>query len=286
MAAAFPGSPAIKVGVVDALPDFRHPALSKQSIEVLQAMIPPGGAVDQHGTSVCSLIFGSEPVRGLAPACSGLVLPIFFGGSGEAPARPASHLDLARALTFALEHDVSIVNVSAGQKSWTVEPEAHLDQALQRCVEKRVLTVAAAGNDGCPCFHVPAGCQSVLAVDALGAAGRPLESSNWGEPYLRNGLLAPGENLLVAARDGVSRATGTSFATAVVAAVAALLLSVARREGYRIDPIDVAADSDGQRAAVRVRRRDSLPALSRRHARRALLCKCCTGSAAPPDPRH
>ena len=240
VAPALPGSPAIRIGVVDGFPDLSHSALNRASIEVLHAMVPPYGATDEHGTSVCSLMFGSDPVQGLAPACSGLVLPIFFGGRREAPAPPASQLDLARAITFALERDVAIINVSAGQKSWTVEPEAHLEQALQRCAEKRVLTVASAGNDGCPCFHVPAGCRSVLAVGALSAAGRPLDSSNWGEPYRRNGLLAPGENLLVAALDGgVSTATGTSFATAVVAAVAALLLSAARREGYRIDPIDV-----------------------------------------------
>src|SRR5208282_5225806 len=38
---------------------------------------------------------------------------------------------------------------------------------------------------------------------------------------------------------GVSTGTGTSFATAVVSGVAALLLSVARQEGYHIDPLDI-----------------------------------------------
>src|SRR5262249_13080728 len=119
IAPAFPGSPAIRIGIVDGLPDLSHSALDRGSIEVLHAMVPPDGAIDEHGTSVCSLVFGSDPVRGLAPACSGLVLPIFFGGRKEAAARPASQLDLARAITFALEHDVAIINVSAGQKSWT-----------------------------------------------------------------------------------------------------------------------------------------------------------------------
>jgi hypothetical protein len=144
IAPAFPGSPAIRIGVVDGLPDLSHSALDKGSIEILHAMVPPDGAIDEHGTSVCSLIFGSDPVRGLAPACSGLVLPIFFGGRREAAARPTSQLDLTRAIAFALEHDVAIINVNAGQKSWTVEPEAHLEQALQRCLENRVLTVASA----------------------------------------------------------------------------------------------------------------------------------------------
>jgi cyanobactin maturation PatA/PatG family protease len=251
LAAAAPGLPSVKIGVVDGLPDLTHPALRGAGIDVLEMMVPPGVRTpDRHATGVSSIIFGGgetmsgetvfgETVAGIAAGCSGLALPIFFGDQADRP-RPASQLDLARAITFALEHDVSIINVSAGQKSWTVEPEAHLEQALQHCVEKRVLTIAAAGNDGCACFHVPAGCQSVLAVGALSASGHPLENSNWGEPYLRNGLLAPGENLLVATPGGgMSTASGTSFATAVVAGVAALLVSAARREGYSIDPIDV-----------------------------------------------
>jgi cyanobactin maturation PatA/PatG family protease len=67
-----------------------------------------------------------------------------------------------------------------------------------------------------------------------------LETSNWAQPYRRNGLLAPGEDLPVATRDGGVRAnSGTSYATAVVSGVAALLLSVAREEGYRLDALDI-----------------------------------------------
>jgi cyanobactin maturation PatA/PatG family protease len=169
-----------------------------------------------------------------------LVLPIFFGTQAENRVRPASQLDLARAISFALEQDVSIINVSAGQKAASLEAETHLAQAVQRCAEERVLLVAAAGNDGCPCIHLPAVVASVLAVGALDEHGHPVETSNWGEAYRNNGLLAPGKNLSVAAPRGAARTvSGTSFATAVVSGVAALLLSIARREGYQIDPIDV-----------------------------------------------
>ena len=103
-----------------------------------------------------------------------------------------------------------------------------------------MLVTAAVGNDGCACINLPAGVEYVLAVGALDSKGQPLEASNWAEIYRRNGLLAPGENLPVAVPGGgLSAASGTSFATAVVTGVAALLLSVARREGYRIDPLDI-----------------------------------------------
>jgi cyanobactin maturation PatA/PatG family protease len=241
LASAGGGLPAISIGVVDGLPDLCHPALRDASIDVIESMIPPGGAgPDAHGTGVCSLIFGCEPVRGLAPGCSGLILPLFFRKGGDGQLLPVSQLDLARAIGFALERGVSIINISAGQKAVTAEPETHLEQVLARAAEKRVLIVAAAGNDGCACINLPATVETVLAVGAIDAAGRPLEASNWGEPYRRNGLLAPGENLPVAVPGGgVSAGSGTSYATAVVSGVAAVLLSAAQREGYQIDAFDI-----------------------------------------------
>lgn len=239
---AFPGSPNVTIGIIDGLPDMSHPALRAASIEFVEEMIPPGsGSPDVHGTAICSIIFGQHnQIRGIAPGCSGLVLPIFFGNGPENRIRPASQIDLARAITFAIERDVQIINVSAGQKTFSAEAEVHLEQALRSCVDQRKLLVAAAGNDSCACIHLPAAKEIVLAVGASGAGGRPIEASNWGALYRRNGLLAPGENLLVAVPGGgASKATGTSYSTAVVSGVAALLLSIAEREGYGIDPADI-----------------------------------------------
>ena len=230
------------IGIVDGIPDLSHPCLRKAAIEIMDTMVPTdAGGADDHGTGICSLIFGSDAsIFGLAPGCSGLVLPLFLRKGTDPAIRPVSQLDLARAITFALERGVSIINISAGQKSATTEPEAHLEQALRHCAERRVLLTAAAGNQGCACINLPAGVEIALAVGALDKRGRPLEVSNWAEPYRQNGLLAPGDELPVAVPGGnVSSASGTSFATAVVTGVAALLLSVARREGYRIDPLDV-----------------------------------------------
>jgi cyanobactin maturation PatA/PatG family protease len=240
LADAAPGDRSVKIGIVDGLPDLAHPALQDAAIEILDIMVPDGcRAPDAHATGICSVIFGTgEKVRGVAPGCSGLVLSIFFGSQDAV--RPASQLDLARAITFALEQGVAIINVSAGQR--VVAPDAHdvLAQALDRCAEQRVLVVAAAGNDGCACLHVPAALPSVLAVGAVDDGGQPLEASNWGAPYRQNGILAPGESLSVATLAGaIGTASGTSYATALVSGAAALLLSFARHEGYRVDAGDV-----------------------------------------------
>jgi len=81
----------------------------------------------------------------------------------------------------------------------------------------------------------------VLAVGALGKNGEPHETSNWGDAYRSNGVLAPGEGVVGAAPGGgTATLTGSSFATPLVSGVAALLLSIQRRTEGRIDPRAVA----------------------------------------------
>src|SRR6185312_4679598 len=90
------------------------------------------------------------------------------------------------------------------------------------------------------CIHIPAAMRSVLAVGALNQEGLPWDRGNWGAPYHTNGLLAPGDKILTAVPGSdIKAASGTSFATAVVSSVAALLLSVAQKEQYKLDPIDI-----------------------------------------------
>jgi len=64
-----------------------------------------------------------------------------------------------------------------------------------------------------------------------------LESSNWGDAYQMQGVLAPGEEILGAGPDrGLAARTGTSFATALVSGLAALLLSLQRVLGRKPSP--------------------------------------------------
>jgi subtilisin family serine protease len=217
------GDPGVCVAVLDGPVDRGHPALAGADLAEVAAGTGPGprparGAARGHGTHVAALIFGRP--GGVAPGCRGLVVPVFRQGPGGALA-PCSQVDLARAMALALAHGSDVINVSGGQASPTGEPHPLLAAALRDCEARGVLVVAAAGNDGCDCLHVPAAWPTALAVGASDGAGRPRGRSNWGRAYRAHGLLAPGPD--------------TSSAAALVSGVAGLLLSLARRRGRAAD---------------------------------------------------
>lgn len=156
--------------------------------------------------------------------------------------RRLSQLDLARAIEQAVNAGAQIINISGGQLTDEGEAEGWLERAVQLCFENNVLIVAAAGNDGCDCLHVPAALPSVLAVGAMDDRTQPIDFSNWDEAYQTQGILAPGENVLGAQPGGGTTCrSGTSFATPIVTGVAALLLSLQIERGESLDPQKVRA---------------------------------------------
>ena len=232
------GSPDVCVAVLDGPADLSHPCFSTADLSRIATMVqdPAGtGEMSVHGTHVASVIFGQPggPVPGIAPRCRGLLLPVLR----DPPAIRLSQLDLGRAIEQAVQEGAHVINVSGGERSPTNEAEGVLTHALKLCEDNNVLVIAAAGNDGCECLHVPAAVPSVLAVGALDASGTPLETSNWGAAYRSNGVLAPGQRILGAAPGGQTASlTGSSFATPIVAGIAALLLSIQRASGQEINP--------------------------------------------------
>jgi cyanobactin maturation PatA/PatG family protease len=219
------GSPDITIAVLDGPVDQTHDCFRGarlRSLETVASATAAYGGATAHGTHVASLIFGQSgsSVVGVAPRCRGLIVPIFSDDSLR-----CSQLELARAILLALENGAHVINISGGELAQSREPHPLLAQAIQTCIRKNVLIVAAAGNDGCNCLHIPAAVESVLAVGAMDDLGHPLPSSNWGIAYREQGILAPGANVLVAGLEGgATRKSGTSFAAPLVTGVAALLL--------------------------------------------------------------
>lgn len=236
------GDSQICVAVLDGLVDQSHDCFNAANLTRLPTLIQgeatANGSMSGHGTHVASIIFGqhnSSELRGIAPQCRGLIVPIFGDNN-----KKLSQLDLSRAIEQAVNAGAHIINVSAGQLTDNGEAEGWLDRAVQLCKDHNVLIVAAAGNDGCDCLHVPASLPTVLAVGAMNDQGKPIDFSNWGESYQNQGILAPGENILGAKPGGgTQKLSGTSFATPIVSGVAALLLSLQVQRGETPNPAKV-----------------------------------------------
>lgn len=231
----------ICIAVLDGPVDTSHPCFTGANLQLLDTLATGSsgnGRASQHGTHVASIIFGQpgSPVTGLAPRCRGLILPI-FADRADGALTQCTQLDLARAITQAVEHGAHIINVSGGELSDSGAADGLLQKAIQLCHERNVLLVAAAGNDGCDCLHIPASIEYTLVVGALDRQGAPMPNSNWGEAYRARGIMAPGTDILGAAPAGrVLVNSGTSFATPIVSAIAALLLCRQHQHGDRPDP--------------------------------------------------
>ena len=235
------GDPRICIAVLDGPVDQSHSCFQNAELSQLTTLtsgVANQGIATQHGTHVASIILGqhSSSVQGIAPNCRGLIVPIFGDGAGDRLA-PCSQIDLARAITQAVEQGANVINVSGGQLTASPESDQLLANAVRLCQEKNVLIVAAAGNDGCECLHLPAALEYVLAVGAMDSQGNPLNFSNWGKAYQNQGILALGENILGATPDGGTiLRSGTSFATPIVSGIVALLLSIQLQRGEKADP--------------------------------------------------
>jgi hypothetical protein len=234
------GDPAITIAVLDGPVDLSHPALRRANIvqhDALGRSGSTGTLAREHATHIASLIFGAHDsgVRGIAPLCRGLVIPIYRDDGNRVS---CSQKDLAKGINEAVRLGAKIINISGGQLTRAGAASNDLRLAIRNCIDSGRVIVAAVGNDGCrECLHVPGAIPSVLAVGAMDANGEPLPSSNWGEIYRAQGILAPGHDVLGAVPGGsVAPRTGSSFAAGVVSGIAGLLLSIQKKRGERPDP--------------------------------------------------
>lgn len=237
------GDPSVCIAVLDGPVDLSHPCFEGANISNLESMVPSDvddGPASQHGTHVASVIFGQHQseVKGIAPKCRGLSIPIFQDNNDKSSFAPCSQVDLARAISQAVEAGANIINISGGQFSPSGAAHPILSDVVRKCADRGVLLVAAAGNQGCECLHIPGAIPSVLAVGAMDGDGDPLQFSNWG--YGAQGILALGEGIQGASPMGkVSIRSGTSFAAPIVSGLSGLLMSLHSKRGADVSATEV-----------------------------------------------
>src|SRR5215813_10997493 len=240
------GDPAVCIAVLDGPADLSHPCFEGADLqrvksywmeEIDDADVPEEFRL--HAIHISSILFGQlgSEVRGIAPRCRGLNIAV--GISNETLLDP---IGLARAIELAADAGANIIHIATCLPSSTAKSHDILERSLKAALERNILVVAPAGNNRAECLCLPAAISGVLAVGSLTDDGAPSKFNNWGGIYDRQRVLAPGENMLGAKAGGGSfREKGTSCAAPVVTGVAALLMSLQLKEGYRLDSRKVRA---------------------------------------------
>ena len=170
-----------------------------------------------HGTAVTGVIAASmdgNGVVGIAPQVNIIVIKAECDENGNFKRTS----DLVFGLYYAIERDVSVVNMSFG--TYGINPFA---EPAQLAFDSDVICVAAAGNDATANLTYPAADENVFGVGALAEDSWELASySNYGENV---DFVAPGMVYTTKMGGGYGGMNGTSFASPVTAGVLALYMS-------------------------------------------------------------
>ena len=222
------GTPDIRIAILDGPVNMEHPALKKCNWKRISGKSELN-IRSFHGSFITSIIGAdhASEVQGIAPKCH-LMIRDIYQEKPDGTLYSCSQSDIAAGIFDALEHNADIINISGGEPlADSAEIMPRLVDALDQCEEQGVLVVAATGNEGDDLMHVPARYPSVLAVGSVDAQGLPSGFSNWTQANCRHGIVTIGENIKGAFNQNMDTTAlnGTSFSTALVTGIAALLAS-------------------------------------------------------------
>ncbi|WKU45077.1 type VII secretion-associated serine protease mycosin [Streptomyces sp. VNUA116] len=216
----------VTVAVVDTGVDASLPDLQGQILDGKNFSGEPGDAhtdPDGHGTGMAALIAGTggrgsdTGAYGLAPGVK--ILPIRVGGKYF---KDESE-NMVAALRYAADSDARIINISRGGPGYSEEEE----KAIVYALSKGKMIFASVGNTGDKGNSVeyPSSAPGVIGVAALDREGA---SAKWSQHGPQVDLAAPGVDMVAACPGGtgVCRSRGTSDASALASASAALIWSV------------------------------------------------------------
>jgi thermitase len=142
-----------------------------------------------------------------------------FGANGA-----ATISQVVAAIYWAVDHGADVINMSFS----TSQDSPQLSDAVDYAVQKGVVLVAAAGNDGIATQVWPASYSNVIGVASTNNSYVRSLFSNYGTPLVS--LAAPGEgDVTVYPGNHYAQVWGTSFSTPLVAGGAALLFDISNK---------------------------------------------------------
>lgn len=215
------GSSNVVVAVLDSGANGAHPDLAGRLLDGYNFVANTTNWADDlgHGTAVAGTISAVANnqlgVAGLAPNCR--MLPVKVADASGS----AAHSAMAAGIEYAVAHGARIINLSLGGDATSQT----LQEAIDYAWAHNVVLVAAAGNTGGDAAQYPAACEHVTAVSATTQNDTLAPFSTYG-PFIS--LAAPGEYIWTTQADLANPYlpwSGTSVASPLVAAVAALVVS-------------------------------------------------------------
>jgi subtilisin family serine protease len=170
-----------------------------------------------HGTAVAGAAAaqGNNGVGVVGVAWNASILPVKISD----PTGYATYSNMAKALTYAVDHGARVINISFYGSS----SSSTLQNAANYVWNHNGVIFACAGNAGTSSPQYPAACSTVVAVTNTNSSDAISSSSSYGSWVT---LSAPGTAIWTTNRDGSYGGwSGTSFASPVAAGVAALLVA-------------------------------------------------------------
>lgn len=215
----------VTVAVIDSGIDMSHPALTGRVAPGgfdfvdfdTNVTDEPGGPNYGHGTFISGLVLLLAPQARILP-----LRAMDQSGTGTA-------FDVGAAIYYAVASGAKVINLSLG----TDERPYIISSAIAYAQRMGCVVVSAAGNGNSGLGNVfPANLEYVIGVGATDFNDKKASFSNFGRSVDIN---APGVDLVGPfPGGGYSRWSGTSFATPLVAAEAALLFSKQPRSASEV----------------------------------------------------
>ncbi len=206
----------VVVAVIDNGLDYSHPLMQSSNILagydfILNSSDPSEqpGTIYGHGTFVTGLLLLTAPDVSIVP------LRVFDGnGVGD-------QFNVALAIDWAVNHEVDIINMSFG----TTEMIDVLRLAIEDAAKRKIVMIAAVGNEGSSIPNYPAAHPDVIAVAAVDTLEMLANFSNYGD-YID--LVAPGVNLYSSLAGDYDWGTwsGTSFSAPIVSGTVAMIKQI------------------------------------------------------------
>jgi alpha-tubulin suppressor-like RCC1 family protein/subtilisin family serine protease len=223
------GSSSVIVVVGDSGVEKTHPDLKANLLTGYNAY--DGSTVtdptDSHGTIVAGTLGAvANNGAGVAGVAGNIkILPIRF----TIPTGGAYLSDVAETITYGADHGAKVVNISWAFYSKTdyagnVSRYGLLDTAAQYLRSKGGLYFMAAGNDNLDTATIYPDYASIIFVGATTSSDTKASFSNYGKCI---DIVAPGVSILSTDLKGTyAKYSGTSFASPIVAGIAALIYSI------------------------------------------------------------